>query len=527
MGRAGAGSQAQGRPGVSGRGAAEGGTMGRFPWLYSRSVGYSHGGMTYARPRAIALLASLFGCQGCAGEPPRAPSVSRQEFAKKLALIAEGMPASEVEAILGKPDDVRTRYDLGGILTTRTLEIWRYGTDGHLTFPTLGQVFIDVEHKAQYIHGGRDEPPDPAVFGEDELRRLLRVIDRAPAISGWEYNPLPLIEVVNALQPLGKAKALMAIDEYFRVASSHDWKATEGGLFLVLRVLFEVPANPGHMPPMNLGATSTPNAEDPTRVPRFPIALVDDIPLLLISGYIMSGPPVTVEKHFAHFRERGTLRSRPLVPTDTPLGVLEKLEETLVLLHPGPKELLDHDRAMLCNQLLRLVEPVYRLKSDRPGAKFIPGGDADLRWKKIVEDVSRLNVRWDRVKGYAFKDGSQLPEEKRRLYRREIWDLPGLGESTLILERRDGKYVDATLERTIQAGAPASAWSLRLFAVNDKSKDLAGFPRAQDSGSSVTATAGETAFSSESSLIVLPDGLDIQAELKMEGRAILSPVYRP
>ena len=53
--------------------------------------------------------------------------------------------------------------------------------------------------------------------------------------AGYHYNPLAVIRVVNALQPLGKDKALAALDEYLRVASDFHSPAREG-VFLVLRV---------------------------------------------------------------------------------------------------------------------------------------------------------------------------------------------------------------------------------------------------------------------------------------------------
>lgn len=150
---------------------------------------------------------------------PPAPR-SRVEFARAMANVTKGMTEQEVTALLGKPDDIKTHTDPGGISTSRTREIWRYGTDGHLTFPTLGSVYIDNERKAQYVFGGQGKPPDPELLPEEELCALLRLLDRAPSYQfGYSYNPLLIIRIVNALQPLGKEKALAAIEEYLRVAS--------------------------------------------------------------------------------------------------------------------------------------------------------------------------------------------------------------------------------------------------------------------------------------------------------------------
>src|SRR5690349_10336459 len=98
----------------------------------------------FAAASAMALSAN-----GCAGETSKPKT--RAEFVKAIAQIKEGMTEAEVVALLGKPDDVRTHRDPGGISTTRTKEIWRYGTDGHLTFATLGCVYLDSAGKAQYV----------------------------------------------------------------------------------------------------------------------------------------------------------------------------------------------------------------------------------------------------------------------------------------------------------------------------------------------------------------------------------------
>src|SRR5689334_17899444 len=84
---------------------------------------------------------------------------SREEFAAAMSKIEEGTPESKVLAILGKPDDIRTRFDPGGIGRVRTKEIWCYGAKGHLGFPTLGCVYIDESGRSQEAYGGEGRPP--------------------------------------------------------------------------------------------------------------------------------------------------------------------------------------------------------------------------------------------------------------------------------------------------------------------------------------------------------------------------------
>jgi hypothetical protein len=160
------------------------------------------------------IFACIFICQA---QGPQ--SRTRRQFVTLMSQISTEMTREEVEAILGKPDDIRTKYDPGGVWRTQTGEIWRYGTNGHLTTATLGSVYIAEDGKVQLVCGGDGDPPPAWMFTEEELRAILRILDDAPSYSyGWGYNPRGVIRAVNALQPLGKEKSLAAVAEYLRIA---------------------------------------------------------------------------------------------------------------------------------------------------------------------------------------------------------------------------------------------------------------------------------------------------------------------
>jgi hypothetical protein len=447
---------------------------------------------------------------------------TRQEFARAMAKVKPGLAEADVLALLGKPDDVKTRTDPGGISTTRTREIWRYGTDGHLSFPTLGCVYIDTDGKAQYVFGGRGQPPAPAVLPEADLRPLLRLLDAAPSYNaGYHYDPLAVIRAVNALQPLGKEKALAVIAEYLRVASQFYDPGREG-VFLVLRVLFDVPPDPGHMPPMFVGAPWPAAPADPKRLPRFPILLQDGVPLLLVSGYLLAGFPEQPESHVEYFRQHGRLRDGPLVPPNDPLGLLGPAVKAA----DWPPGTDDGHRAslLIANQLLALVDTVYRREVDRHGYRLWPDGDPDREWKAAAAAVAKLEIRWDRGKQrYTFKDGTSLPERARNQYRRHIWKLEGLnGDAEMILERIDRRFVWVAVEWSGRSGDTLPAYTLRVFAVKDKTK-----PLAQLGSSSVSVRGGDQAYSSRSFQVELPEGDGVQARLSVGEREQVSPVFTP
>jgi hypothetical protein len=196
------------------------------------------------------------------------------------------------------------------------------------------------------------------------------LIDQAPSYdSGYHYDPLAVIRIVNCLQPLGKNKALAAIDEYLRVASDFDSPAREG-VFLVLRVLFDVPAHPGQMPQMLVGAPWPAPPEDPKRLPRYPILLQDDVPLMLVSGYMLAGFPEQPESHVKYFRKKGRLRDKPLVPGNAPLGLLDSWAKNAGWLYE--KDSASDGKLLIANQILNMVDSVYRRDTDEYGYRFWP-----------------------------------------------------------------------------------------------------------------------------------------------------------
>jgi hypothetical protein len=441
---------------------------------------------------------------------------TRQEFARIMAKVKKGMPDKDVLALLGKPDDIRTKADPGGIHTTRTREIWRYGTAGHLTFPTLGCVYIDYEGKAQYIYGSRGEPPDPKALPKEQLRSLLCLIDKAPTYNaGCDYDPLLIIQIVNTLQPLGKEKALAAIEEYLRVASSFHSPAREG-VFLVLRVLFDVPTDPGYMPHMYVGAPSPATPKDSKEFPRFPILIQDDVPLLLVSGYVLAGFPEQPESHVKYFRENGQLRKALLQPGNAPLELLSSCLKRARQLYQEDNG--TDGKLLLANQILNMIDSVYRRDSDWPK------GDVDGQWKSVEATVAKLDIRWNRDKNrYTFKDGSQLPERMQKLYRRQIWKLEGLnGEADLIFERMNEKRIRVSLEWSGKKDQKMPPFDLTLMAVKDRGKALAKL-----NPTSISCFGGDEAFSTQSFQVELAEGTEIQARLSVGKREKVSPIYNP
>ncbi len=472
----------------------------------------------------VFLAASSCGLQQGKDSPEKSLALRRQ-FARAMDKIEEGMPAERVVEILGPPDDVRTRNDPGGISSEGTKEIWRYGTSGHLTTATLSEVYVGRDGRVEHVFD-KGKPLRDGLFEEEELRRLLTVLNESSSYCQGPFNPGSLIRAVNILLPLGKERALAAIAEYLRVSS--DFYPAREGTFLVLRALFDVPENPGYMPRMLVGSPSPPEPEDPSVFPRFPLAIEGDIPFLIVRGYLLVGVPQPPEEHLIHFRKHGKLRERPLAPTYRPLEVLQKLVRDagdFWILHGGAVEISWYQelgRTFLMEQVLRLLSTVYRVEPGRFGELFPIRSEDEEQRRRILDEVGALQIRWDSATDrYVFLDGSTLPEPERKLYRREYWNPVAQGlEIEIAVERRDTRRVDIELKETWRPETSGVAGDLQLFeegATGRLIKEIkVGKNRPWERGSS---SSGNT--------IDLDEGKSLRLQLVINGQEERGPVFTP
>jgi hypothetical protein len=308
------------------------------------------------------------------------------------------MEQEEVLRVLGTPDDIRTAQELQGRINSITSEVWYWGTSGQNSAATLGSVHFSLDRKVSLVIGGTEKALDVFPVPEPRLRALLNILDRVPSYNAWEYfDPRRVIHAVNSLQPLGKEGALAVIREYLRVTYRLHRDDGPNGVFLVLRTLFEVPKDPGYLPRMKVGYTKQ-EPKDPTIFPRFPLALIEDIPILLAEGYSLVGAEEPVEKHLSYFEEHGILRKTLLKPTDRPFEILKLLESAI-------SGLADNESARprihsALAQVLRILDTVFQ-----------PPTDSSVKGiGKLEEEVIALHLRWDfKDNRYTFQDGTVLP----------------------------------------------------------------------------------------------------------------------
>lgn len=267
-------------------------------------------------------------------------------------------------------------------------------------FPTLGLVAFGQDGKVTSTTGGRGQPLPSDILDEPSLRALLRQIHSVPGFlldfRQERYNPLVLINLVNALQKLGKEKALAAIDEYMRVRWSVDNRPEN--IIVVVLALMEPPSDGGALPML-------PATRDLRRtISTYPVVFQNDVPFLLRPHTFYSGTALPVEPTLEWFRRNGQIRRNPLRPPDNPLVVLDQLIASPQWSFARRKDSAiwsDTDSELLTmrNQVLRLVEPAFVVPGDERGEKIatecFTGDTVDRKWKTIVAEFEKLRTRWD------------------------------------------------------------------------------------------------------------------------------------
>lgn len=454
--------------------------------------------------------------------PPAAPDDGpvrvRAEFAALLATIKPGMAETEVRGLLGPPDDIRTERDPGGISAARTVEVWRYGTNGHLTFGTLGTVHLQADRTVQYVFGGKGSPV--ANIDEPELRRLLRLLAAVPSYN-HRCDPLRLIQAVNALHRHGKATALAVIDEFLRVATMFDDPGREG-VFLVLRALFDPP--PGQpLPPMMVGAPS-PAPTDEKALPRFPLVIVDDIPLSLVRGYMLGGHAEQPEDHIRWYHAHGQLRAAPLRPPDAPLAVIDRefAAGAPLVVAAGLDD--DHGRMFLYDQALQLLDTVYRPRTTLyDESRFAYGPDPASRWSAVRVAVERLGTTWDPTRDlYVMRTGELLAPAPRRLHPRTLWDLPlpGARAARMALEWSGREMLDVEVRIDLAPGQTSATATLRL--VDEATNSITEVPLPP-----LSAPVNSTSGSVNTQRVAAKPGVRLRAELVVAGEVAASSTFTP
>src|SRR5262249_11325507 len=130
--------------------------------------------------------------------------------------------------------------------------------------------------------------------------------------------------------------------------------------------------------------------------------------------------------HLAYFGTFGTIRSRPLLPPDNPLPVLERLERSEqafwlkgYLTKFGS---IDRDepyrstvpRSLIREQLLKTIDPVYHVEGEGGYRLGFPEDVEQKRWEEVEAEVARRKPKWDVQRQTYVSTVGPNPEQTKR-----------------------------------------------------------------------------------------------------------------
>lgn len=159
-----------------------------------------------------------------------------------------------------------------------------------------------------------------------QIASEIRLIDQASKWPFEDRDGTKLIRAVNALQRLGKDKALASL-RYYLENQSDPYEEDGVIVFWIIRTLFEPVDLQQRIPrPMIYVSSYTGNVKQIKSWPISPIEIVDGVPFML-GGQIMgrSGVPESPNSHIAWAEKFGAIREQPLSPKSSPIAAAEKL----------------------------------------------------------------------------------------------------------------------------------------------------------------------------------------------------------
>lgn len=236
----------------------------------------------------------------------------------------------------------------------------------------------------------------------DDLLPLVRRIHLA-SFNGFNLQPVQLIQTVNLLHSVGKKQAIDALTSYYNLArndSARAWKYNldANRIFLLARLLFVPEDASGEMAIVHLDGQAPDLQLQGNQVANFPLILIDDVPLSLLSGFQTAGAARTPGDFLKFCRDSCQLRSHPLTPTRSPIKTIENLIQSKRMKSElGNSFLLA--KSLLRVQATRCVEGVLEsLPKDyqkQLNCNLFSALETDGTWRTIRKLDRGTKVQWN------------------------------------------------------------------------------------------------------------------------------------
>jgi len=294
---------------------------------------------------------------------------TKQSWAKALSKVQTGMTLDACDKLLKR------------IMNTNSLEFRTTSVEKGSQWPVRYYVLdqdwgLFIVHNDKkilrfWIGGTEDlkEEVDASIFP------LVRAIHRVPSIFGERFDPAVLVRSVNTLQAAGFKQSLRALRAYnkrfLQSSAKKHWRHfrfDHQRIFLISHLLFVPKNGKKQFPIPALGAPGPRfkflegsdsdyekkiESGDPNW-PYFPLALTDDVPLLLVRGFSLAGSPTPPRLLLKFVEKKCRIRKTPLRPSSTPWTALDKFLASA----PAQRErALQSESYMLQLQVLRALIP--------------------------------------------------------------------------------------------------------------------------------------------------------------------------
>lgn len=161
-----------------------------------------------------------------------------------------------------------------------------------------------------------------------DLTHELKLINEACRWPFYDPDSTKIVRAVNALQPLGKEKALAVLKEY--VDLTDDMLEDHEIAFWIIRLLFEPVDLGDRIPSPSVAVFILNDNREDNRVlwPLDPIAIVDGIPFMVGQKIASSGVPGHPFSHIRWVEQYGAIIQSPMSPSGNPLLAADKLIAT-------------------------------------------------------------------------------------------------------------------------------------------------------------------------------------------------------
>jgi hypothetical protein len=234
------------------------------------------------------------------------------------------------------------------------------------------------------------------------LSRELQLINRA---SRWPFsnpNGVELIRAVNALQPLGKERALTVLQKYAELTRSFDYGSDQEIVFWIIRLLFKPIRPEDRIPPPATGVSLD---ERPLRLerrpfveelnwPLNPLAVSADVPFMVGTRVgAGSGQSELPSTYIDWARLHGVIRDGPLVPTANPVAAAETILESYKFMGLDDFSRAEATKAIRLQasaMVEGLLQPIRASEAAR-----------NDRWRALLRVAEERGIHWD-AKGEQF-----------------------------------------------------------------------------------------------------------------------------